>query len=564
MKQSVVAYFSMEIGLDARIPTYSGGLGVLAGDTIRSAADMAIPMVAVTLLHRHGYFHQKLDATGWQTGEPVKWPVEDYLVEMPARTTVTIEGRTVTIRPWRYEMAGSGGGKVPVFFLDTDLPENSEFDRSLTDNLYGGDDYYRLCQEVILGTGGVRILRALGYKAISRFHMNEGHASLLVLELLEERLASDDTVDLDSGHFDAIHQKCVFTTHTPVPAGHDQFPIEMALRVLGKESLFAMRQRRFSCEGKLNMTYLALENSHFINGVAKRHRDTSQQMFSHFCINSITNGIHAASWASPYMQELLDRSIPGWREDNASLRYAISIPADAVRGAHQQAKQALIEYVNRVTNSGMDENTLTIGYARRATLYKRPELLFHDIERLAAAARAAGPLQIIYAGKAHPQDQAGKGLIQNIFRIKDELDADIHLVYLPNYDMELAAMMIAGSDVWLNTPRPPHEASGTSGMKAAVNGVPSLSILDGWWLEGCIEGVTGWAIGKDHESLPDDQMDAKDAADLYDKLENVVMPMFYGERDRFAEIMRSAIGINASFFNTERMLSQYVARAYFK
>ena len=558
-----VAYFSMEIGLEPNIPTYAGGLGVLAGDTLRSAADMDMPMVAVTLLARKGYFHQRIDASGWQTEEAVIWPVNDYLKEMPPRVTLDIEGRPITVRCWQYEIKGVGGHVVPVYLLDTDLPDNTDSDRSLTDYLYGGGDYYRLCQEAILGIGGIRMLRALGHTEIRRYHMNEGHASLLVLELLAEHAARLGDPVISEKHVDAVRRQCVFTTHTPVPAGHDKFPLDLAYRVLGAAGPLCDRAKEFCYEGKLNLTYLALDNSHYVNGVAKKHGEISRQMFTGYQIDSITNGIHVASWACAPMQALFDRCIPGWREDNASLRYALRIPREAVWEAHRAAKRQLIEHVNRTMNTGMDRDVFTIGFARRATQYKRADLLLQDVDRLQRIASQAGPLQIIYAGKAHPLDQRGKDIIQHIHRLERALQNKVMITYLPQYDMGLAKLLTAGCDLWLNTPQPPMEASGTSGMKAAVNGVPSLSILDGWWIEGCIEGITGWAIGDERAAPNPEARRDDDAQEIYDKLEQLILPMYYNDRDRFVEIMRSAIAVNGSFFNTERMLNQYIAKAYF-
>lgn len=306
-----IAHFSMEVGIGAQIPTYSGGLGVLAGDTIRAAADLKVPMVAVTLLHRKGYFYQRLDDNGWQSEEPVEWVVEDFLTEMTPRIAVTIAERTVRLRCWKYELYGVSGYTTPVYFLDADLPENLDYDRTLTHFLYGGDKYYRLCQEVILGIGGVRMLRALGYDALDRFHMNEGHASLLVLKLLDEAVLKANRKAITDEDIDAVRKQCVFTTHTPVPAGHDRFPMDLVTRVLGRREVYE-RKDVFCCEGELNMTYLALNLSHYVNGVAKKHGEVSQAMFHRYIIDAITNGVHAVTWVSEPFATLYDRYIAGW------------------------------------------------------------------------------------------------------------------------------------------------------------------------------------------------------------------------------------------------------------
>jgi len=560
--QRKIAYFSMELGLCTEIPTYSGGLGVLAGDTVRAAADLKVPMVAVTLLHRKGYCRQRLDADGNQTEEPVNWVIEDFLEEMPDRALVQVEGRNVIIRAWAYDVVGYGGYRVPVLFLDTDLPENDEAHRGLTHHLYGGDERYRLCQEKVLGIGGVRMLRSLGYDTIERFHMNEGHASLLVCELLDERLREEPSRKLTDEDVEAVRRQCVFTTHTPVPAGHDQFPLDVVEHVLQGRTVEMLKQ--LSCvDGVLNMTYLALHLSHYVNGVAKRHGEISRQLFALDAIDSITNGVHARTWIAQPLQDVLDQHIPTWREDSYSLRNALSIPNHEVWEAHAWCKQELIRYVNRTTNAGMDVDVFTIGFARRAATYKRADMLFHDLERLCRIHENVGPFQLIFAGKAHPQDGGGKELIRRIVQAKNELKDKIKTVYLANYDIDLCKLMTAGVELWLNTPEPPLEASGTSGMKAALNGVPSLSVLDGWWLEGWIEGTTGWSIGRSGRSGREPADRVKDATMLYDKLEYVILPLFYQDRDRYVDVMRHCIALNGSFFNCQRMMHQYVVKAYF-
>ena len=564
MNQASVAYFTMEMALDSSMSTYAGGLGVLAGDTVRSAAELKVPMVAITLLHRKGYFKQRLDASGWQQEEPSDWNIKDYLHLQEARASVSLEGREVIIQAWMYEVRSPRGFIVPVFFLDTDLPENQPWDRTLTHFLYGGGTPYRLCQEVILGIGGIRMLRALGFTSLSRYHMNEGHAALLGLELLDEVAARAGRNTFMPQDLQAVRDQCVFTTHTPIASGHDQFPLDLALRILGRRELQEM-QGVFCCHETLNMTYLALNLSHYINGVAKKHAETSQLMFGKYEIDSITNGVHAATWTSPPFQSLFDRLIPGWRADNFSLRFAHSLALDEIKSAHLQAKQLLLNRVLQETNLALDPHILTLGFARRATAYKRIDLLVSDVSRLQSIAASVGPLQIIYAGKAHPNDHQGKEAIQRIIEVQGMLHPSFKLVYLPNYDLDLAKLITAGVDVWINTPHPPDEASGTSGMKAALNGVPSLSVLDGWWLEGWIEGETGWSIG---ETCPIDPCQptraACDSAALYHKLEKEVIPLFYQNPDRFADVMRHCISLNGSFFNTQRMVSQYVIKAYFE
>jgi starch phosphorylase len=554
-----VAYFSMEIALDPAVPTYAGGLGVLAGDTLLSAADLGLPMVGVTLLYRQGYFHQQLDAAGNQRELPEEWRPEELLDPVDSQVKVEIEGREVRVRAWRWKIVGRGGHVVPVYLLDTALDQNLPWDRTLSDSLYSGDDRYRLCQEVVLGIGGVRLLAALGNGAIETYHMNEGHAALLSVAIVEQRLAGRPLSTATRDDLEALRRRCVFTTHTPVPAGHDQFSRELTERVLGRERAAALERAGRFHDGLLNMTNLALHASHYINGVGMRHGEVSRGMFPSYPVRAITNGVHAARWASPPFAALYDHHIPEWRRDNLYLRYAIGIELKEIAAAHGEAKRTLLREIREHSGVTLDPEVFTIGFARRATGYKRLELLLHDIERLRSIALRLGPFQVIYSGKAHPQDKSGREAIRHVFEAAGRLAGRVPVVYVENYDLHRARFLTAGVDLWLNTPQRPQEASGTSGMKAALNGVPSLSVLDGWWLEGHIEGVTGWSIGHDAHSPSDP---ATEAASLYEKLEGVVLPMFYGRPEAYRAVMRSAIALNGSFFNTQRMVRQYAQNAY--
>jgi starch phosphorylase len=551
----------MEVALDPAMPTYSGGLGMLAGDTLRSAADLGVRMVAVSLLHRKGYFVQRLDEQGNQTESAATWNPEDKLELMKPVVSVRIEGREVKVRAWRYLVEGIGGDVVPVYLLDTNLPENSPWDQTLTDHLYGGDLHYRLCQETVLGMGGVAILPKLGHHHISSYHLNEGHAALLVLALVEQRLAGHNVGEARPDDLIAVRHKCVFTTHTPVPAGHDQFPLDMVHQVLGQDRAAALQSLNVCLNGHLNMTYLALAGSRYVNGVAMQHGEVSRHMFPRYSVRAITNGVHGLTWTAPPFRELYDLHMPEWRRDNLYLRYAIGIPLEEILAAHGQAKRALLDEVYKRSGVQLDEKVMTIGFARRAATYKRADLLFWNPEELKWIARNVGPFQVIYGGKAHPNDGGGKDLIHRIFQASESLKDTIKVVYVPNYDWTWAPLLCSGVDLWLNTPKRPQEASGTSGMKAALNGVPSFSILDGWWVEGCLEGFTGWSIGHGAETMENEEAEA---ASLYAKLEMVILPMFYGRPKGYAAVMRSAIAINGSFFNTQRMVSQYISNAYFQ
>lgn len=547
----------MEIALQPEIPTYSGGLGVLAGDMLRSAADLEIPMIGITLVHHFGYFRQHLDTKGNQTGEPERWKPADFTEPTNVRVSVRLEDRAVMITAWRYRVKGISGASVPVYLLDTDLPENTEYDRTLTNELYGGDQRYRLMQEAVLGLGGAELLDELGYTNISSYHMNEGHAALLAIGLLE-RIAGGGRAG--EKEIEAVRRRCVFTTHTPVPTGHDKFPCPFVRSILGPGLTELLGATQCLRDDLLNMTFLALRFSRFINGVAMLHGEISASMFPQYPVHAITNGVHAGSWASPPFRSLFDRFLPGWRYDNLELRYAIRIPLAEIEAAHRAAKQRMLAEIGKRYDVALEETVFTIGFARRAAAYKRADLIFSDIERLRRIGRNGGHVQILYAGKAHPQDESGKDMIRRVFGAASALaGSDVRVIYLNNYEIELASFLTSGVDLWLNTPLRPHEASGTSGMKAALNGIPSLSILDGWWVEGCHEGLTGWAIGE-REATPDS---VRESASLYDKLESVILPMYRRDGRAYAEIMRSVISVNASFFNTNRMLGQYLGDAYF-
>ena len=560
-----IAYYSMEIGFRTDIPTYSGGLGVLAGDTLKSAADLGVPVVACSLLYNRGYFRQHLDMDGWQSEEDVHWDfAEKGFVLQDARVKVKLDGRTVHLQAWRYNLQGEKGHVVPLIFLDADLPENSDEDKGLTYRLYGGDNRYRLKQEVILGIGGTRMLAALGFTP-AKYHMNEGHAAFLVLELLLRTKKNIEDVWDENLVWDteSVKEQCIFTTHTPVEAGHDRFPWDMVSEVMG--DYFPMSDfKRFGDEhDQLNMSTLALNLSDFQNGVAKKHGEVSRNMFPGYNIQSITNGVHSRTWTHPHWEAVYDRYIPGWSLEPELFVRVDNVPDAVIWETHQTCKRELLSEVKQRTGIEMSPDVLTLGFARRATPYKRADLLFRDVKRLMEI--GGGKLQIIYAGKAHPKDGAGKENIHKIIEAARALGGEIPVVFLENYDMDLALRIIAGSDVWLNTPMRPREASGTSGMKATHNGVPNFSVLDGWWIEGWIEEVTGWSIGPEAtESNLDAVDESLDLVDLYEKLQDKLLPTYYCGDDHAAwiKVMKGAIGKNACYFNTHRMMRQYVTEAY--
>ncbi|MBQ9903640.1 MAG: alpha-glucan family phosphorylase [Synergistaceae bacterium] len=552
-----VAYFSMEVGLKESIPTYSGGLGVLAGDILKSAADLGVPMAGVTLLYRKGYFVQEFNQDDWQLQKPAVWDPSKELTLLPNRISITIEGREIQVGVWVYECIGATGYPLPIYFLDTDFEPNHPDDRKLCWYLYGGDNHYRLCQEFILGVGGLRMLRALGYMNIDTFHLNEGHAGFLTLELMRELGYYDP---------DRIREQVVFTTHTPVPAGHDYFTFNEIDSVFPPEAKSTIH-RMIPDKPGVSMTDLGLRYSRYVNGVAKKHAEVSNAMFNMETVDWITNGVHPTTWVSSGMRKLYNKHIPGWELDPGRLVQALTIPKEEVWAAHQASKLRLFARVMETNGIQLDPDVLTLGFARRAATYKRADLILTDVERLKKIA-GKNKVQFIFAGKSHPKDDGGKRLLQRIRQASKQLKDSVTIVFIDNYNMEIASLLTQGVDVWLNNPIRPREASGTSGMKCAMNGIMNFSVLDGWWIEGWIEDVTGWAIGpapsdaeaqNANERTYDEQ---NDALDLYEKLEKKIIPTYYENHDKWVDMMRHTIALDASFFNTHRVVHEYASKAY--
>lgn len=544
-----IAYFCMEIGLDKDFHTYSGGLGVLAGDMIKSSADLKIPLVGVTLVSSKGYLKQEVN-DGKQVEHTDDWDPSKFMNELPSVVEVKIQNRIVKVKAWLYDYQSPSGGLVSVLFLDTDVDGNSEEDRKITSFLYGGDTDYRLKQEIVLGVGGVKILDAAGF-AVGKYHMNEGHSCLLTLELLTK----------NGNVLDNVRDMCIFTTHTPVEAGHDKFSYDLVQKMLG--DTFPLETiKELGGQDQLNMTRLALNTSKYVNGVAKRHKEFSLTLFPGYNISAITNGVHSFSWTCECFRKLFDKYLPGWANEPELLVRVETIPDQEVWRAHMEAKEKLIRYVRELSNVTLDPNVLTLGFARRFTGYKRATLLFSNLKRLEELNKV-GKIQVVFAGKAHPRDWMGKRLIEEIHEMKEKLKNVMPVVYLENYGLDMANKLTSGVDVWLNTPIPPFEASGTSGMKAAHNGVINFSVLDGWWVEGCIEGVTGWAIGPSpKEKMEDYERRYREITQLYDKLEYLIIPTFYKNRDGWIQLMENSIGKVAYYFNSHRMMRRYASEAY--
>ncbi|MFQ3308360.1 MAG: starch phosphorylase [Candidatus Nanohaloarchaea archaeon] len=524
-----VAYFSMEIGITPEIKTFSGGLGILAGDTLKAAADHGLDFTAVTMLYRDGYFKQVIED---QKQEEFKqdWNYQEILEDTGKTVHVNLRGSDIEVKIWKYTWKGAKG-EIDIYFLDTGLESNKEGDQQLTSQLYMGGQETRLCQEAILGIGGTRALQELEID-VDFFHMNEGHSSLLTTEAEGEK---------------------VFTTHTPVAAGHDTFSRELAEKVLPEPTL-----DRLDFGNTLNMTELALKHSKYCNGVSDKHAEVSRKMFPEYEFDAVTNGVHSATWTAEPYQRLYNDNISKWRIDPARLTKVAGISDSSIWQAKKSCKEELAKRVEENTGKKLDENVFTIGFARRSTGYKRPTLIFKDVERLEELANTYNGLQIVFGGKAHPDDQHGKELIGQVLKYSEMLE-NVDVYFIEDYSMEDSLYMLAGSDLWLNNPIRGKEASGTSGMKAAHNGTPQLSTPDGWWLEGHIKDITGWNIGEDYVEGEDE--DRVDSVSMYEKLAHI-LATYHNDRKQWIKIMKHCITLNASHFNADRMLKEYLAKAY--
>lgn len=542
-----VAYFSMEIGLSERLPTFAGGLGMLAADLMRSCADVGVDAACVTMRWRHGYQAQSLQADGTVKHEEYEWdPAAEGLSPLKEHVVVHVEGRAVHVGAWMLPIEGAKG-VVPVYFLDTDLPVNAPEDRDITRNLYGGDQAMRAKQEVILGIGGVRMLRTIGVTDVGTYHMNEGHCAFLTLELLKERGYADD----------AVRASCAFTTHTPVPAGHDVFPYELATRVVG--DMLPWHIKKLAGEDALSMTLLAMNLSHYTCGVSALHGGVARAMLGNQSIDAITNGIHHPTWASPEMATLFDAHLPGWREKPELLAHAHALPDDDLLAAHAAAKKRLIEAIRERTGRSLDPSKLLAVEARRLVPYKQHELLYADENRLLQV--GSGKLQLVHSGNSFPTDAYAGGVIAHMHERSARFGDALPIQYVPHYDPAFAKLLVAGADVWLNTPMRLKEASGTSGMKAALNGTVNVSTLDGWWAEAyAMDPESGWRIGPERDVADEEEMRKMDAEDFYTQMELEVLPC-YADKAAWAARMKRAIALAATF-NTHRCIAEYVERAW--
>ncbi|MHA1458809.1 MAG: alpha-glucan family phosphorylase [Promethearchaeota archaeon] len=549
-----VAYISMEIAVDSNIPTYSGGLGVLSGDTVRSAADLELPMVGICLCYSSGYFYQFFNEHGEQKEKEIEWNFFYEFEKVAEPIKIKIEDKEVLVSAWLYRVIGQSGHILPIYLLTTDVEGNEDWMKKMTGSLYDSTTRWnRIVQEMILGIGGLKLLKSQGYNNIETYHLNEGHGSFSIVELY----------DMLNGDLDKVRDKVVFTTHTPVPAGHDRFDQELVDKVF-KNRMPSEIKKIASDNGRFNMTYLGMGLSRYRNGVAKKHGDISRKMFPQYEVDSITNGIHLGYWVSRPFRQIFDKKWPNWKANPSILQNAIELDDLDLFDAHIENKFNLISYQKGHSWNLLDEERITIGFARRFATYKRATLIFKDIDRLGSICR--DKIQFIFAGKAHPKDTKGKDYIKEIYKSGEYLydNYGVKVVMMENYNMDLSHMLVSGCDIWLNTPERYREASGTSGMKAALNGVLNFSVQDGWWLEGYKKNpMAGWAIGPD-DSNPDDPGVSNDwdidSKAIYDILENEIIPTYLNHEEWLFR-SKNAIALTA-FFNTNRMMKEYAKKAY--
>ena len=526
-----VAYLSAEVGFESGLHTYSGGLGVLAGDHIKSAADAGLDLVGCTLLYREGYGRQHIDAEGNQTETYGEIDPHEYLCDTGVEIALPLDGTTLHSKVWLYRIQG-----LPTYFLDTRHPDNSPEHVSLGARLYGGDDATRVRQEYLLGVGGIRALQALGHE-VTGLHLNEGHCTFAMLEMLSQGWSREE-----------LKARSLFTTHTPVPAGHDRFDWALVDSVIG--DLLPSDACELSPGGLCSMSHLGIALAGQVNAVSNLNAFVASGMFAGVHIHPITNGVHHRTWTGAPMAAVFDAHLDGWRDDPAVLAHAGRIPDLELFSARDESREVLRDLVRAATGVELHGDRLTIGFARRFATYKRANLVFSDIERLRSI--GAGRIQFVFAGKAHPRDEGGKQLIRDIYAGAAEVADEIPVAFLEDYSMATGLAMTAGVDIWLNNPLRPMEASGTSGMKAAMNGVPNCSILDGWWPEACEHGVNGWAVGAGE----DDRDDARDVESLYQVLENEVLPAWEKGREHWGDLIRASIATSARFTGA-RMISDY-------
>jgi glycogen phosphorylase len=550
-----IAYLCLELALNNSIKSYSGGLGILAGDTIKSYADLGLDAVAVTLLYKNGYFKQSIDPiTGKQIESNDEWDYKSLLTNTGKTFVIEIEHRPVTVQIWQYEYTGQKGNNIKIYFLDTNLDHNNSEDQAICYNLYSKYPVTRLKQEILIGIGSIKALETLGYPIFDKYHLNESHACFAI-PYLQSILGSKQEAQ----------KHIVFTTHTPLEHGHKKYTFEELEKQLTQksndQSLVEILKSNYDDQTQINVTRYCLENSSYSNAVSRKHAEVMHKMFPSSTIDYVTNGIHTYTWVSNSLAEVFDKNLIDWRLDSSILRNALQLTDFDIRTAHQKNKQILCDKILEISGKQYSTSKFTIGFARRVDSYKRQNFIFKDLDRLEKIAQKFGGIQFVFAGKAYPDTAGEDSTLAQIVKLSQQADLNINIVYIPNYDMVTSEFMVSGVDIWLNNPLRPLEASGTSGMKAALNGVPNFSVVDGWWVEGWQENETGWSIGDEYNHIGNE---AYELNELYGKLEHIILPTYYYDTKKWLEIMKQAIALNGSHFNTQRMVLEYLSKAYIK
>jgi starch phosphorylase len=539
-----IAYICLEFGLEDTIKTYAGGLGILAGDTIKTAADLHLPFIGISLLYKNGYFKQSVDEQGNQSAENDVWDWSKILHKEIDSLKIVIGQQILYVHVWSYQIKGQQGS-VPLYFIDTDHPDNPEEFRKVSDRLYAPDHHIRLLQQLVIGYGAIQVYERLTKTLPEIIHINESHAAYSIVYLLK-KLNEED-----------VKNRFVFTTHTPVTAGHSKHNVEELTGLLGTDLTYI--DTTLTKDGVLNLSELAIFYSKYTNAVSYMHREVTKHMFPESHVEAITNGVHPQTWVSHAMQKVFDQHIPEWRIDTDHLRKSLIIPDEEIDKAHKISKNELCYYIDTYRHKKLDPTIFTIGFARRFAEYKRNDLIFTDYNRLNEIGKKYGSLQLVFSGKAHPNDTKGQEYIRNIVNIAHEKFDYLNVVYIPNYGIEISKLLVSGVDLWLNNPVVPMEASGTSGMKASMNGIPNLSTIDGWWKEGSFEGLTGWNIGGSCEG---EDCSKEEIEQMYDKLENHILPIYYEDKQHWINIQKHCIAMNGSYFHTKRMMEEYLLKGY--
>jgi glycogen phosphorylase len=544
-----IAFVTMEFGLDNNMNTYCGGLGILSGDIIKSATDMSVRMTGITILYKNGWFKQSIDDKGYQVATSDTWDYQKYLTDTNLTFTINIHNESVKVKLWEYTWTSNiSGFSNTIYFVDTDVDGNSDLIKQASNKIYHTDKSIWYCQEILLALSTIEVNKILNLK-IDIYHLNESHAACLALALYDE--VKD---------WNKVRQSLVFTTHTPLEAAHQKFNIDDLKNYLPSKYVEYI-PKELIVNSEINFTKLSLFASKFSNAVAKRHEEVSDKMYPEFSLDHVTNGVHIDTWVCSGLGMIYDKYLTGWKNDPNILRQIGVVPDEEIESNHHKNKINLCDYVNDKYHKNLDPNIFTIGFARRTVGYKRADMILTQLERLKTIAKKYNKIQIIFSGKAYPTDDEGIKLIKSLVDASKIIDPYLNIVFIEDYDMAIAKKMVLGVDLWLNNPIPPLEASGTSGMKASLNGIPNFSILDGWWVEGHLEGITGWSIGED--LCVGDVCKLIEIEDLYSKLENQIYHA-WNDKAKWARMRKTCIALNGTYFNTYRVVQEYILKGYLK